>query len=162
MRWSFKVARVSGIDIRVHATFFLIVFWGASQCAPFGPGGLLFGIALVLALFLCVTLHELGHSVVAQQFGIHVRQIVLLPIGGVAMMQRIPKNPWQELWIALAGPVVNVVIAGALTLGVMGKSAVAGVSFSDLLLPARDGPSGAMFVRWLLSANIALIVFNML
>src|SRR5204863_8009220 len=130
---------VSGIDIRIHLTFFLIVIWGASQFAPYGPRGIVFGAALILALFLCVTLHELGHSVVAQRFGISVRQIVLLPIGGIAMMQRIPRNPRQELWIALAGPVVNVVIAGALLLGVLGKSAVAGVNFTDLLTPAREG-----------------------
>lgn len=162
MRWSFKIARVSGIDIRVHLTFFIILFWGATQFGRFGLPGVLFGIALVLLLFLCVTLHELGHSVVAQRFGIHVPQIVLLPIGGVAMLQRMPKNPWQELWIALAGPVVNVVIAGALILGLLGRATVTGMNFNDLLTPAQAGPSGVLMLRWLLQANIALVVFNML
>src|SRR5688500_13871413 len=162
MRWSFNIARVSGIDIRVHVTFFIILFWGAAQFTRFGVMGALFGMTLVLALFLCVTLHELGHSVVAQRFGIHVQQIVLLPIGGVAMMQRIPKNPWQELWIALAGPVVNVVIAAAMILGLMGRSAVTGMDFNELLMPAQTGPSGPLMLRWLLGANIALVIFNML
>src|SRR6476661_551865 len=130
MNWSFKIARASGIDIRVHVTFLLIVLLGASQFAWFGARGLLFGSALILLLFLCVTLHELGHSVVAQRFGVQVRQIVLLPIGGVAMMERIPRNPWQELWIALAGPVVNVVIAGALALGLFLRSQLSGVTFA--------------------------------
>lgn len=162
MRWSFKIARISGIDIRVHLTFFIILFWGATQFARWGLPGVLFGIALVLLLFLCVTLHELGHSVVAQRFGIQVPQIVLLPIGGVAMLQRMPKNPWQELWIALAGPVVNVVIAGALILGLLGRATVTGMNLSELLIPAHAGPSGVLMLRWLLQANIALVVFNML
>lgn len=146
----------------MHATFTLILFWGAAQYARFGVAGLLFGAALVMALFLCVTLHELGHSVVAQRFGVHVGQIVLLPIGGVAMMQHIPKNPWQELWIALAGPVVNVVIAGALLLGLIGRSALMGVNFTELIAPAQSGPSAGLLLHWLLNANIALVVFNMI
>jgi Zn-dependent protease len=162
MNWSFKIARASGIDIRVHVTFLLIVFLGASQFANSGAGGMLFGIALILLLFLCVTLHELGHSVVAQKFGVRVRQIVLLPIGGVAMMERIPRNPWQELWIALAGPVVNVVIAGAIALGLFLRSQFTGVTFDDLLNVGGRGPSIGWMFRWLLSANIALVVFNMI
>jgi Zn-dependent protease len=161
MSWSFRIARVSGIDIRVHATFFLIVLIGATQYARFGLPGLLFGTTLILLLFLCVTLHELGHSVVAQKFGVQVRQIVLLPIGGVAMMQRIPRNPWEELWIALAGPVVNVVIAAALWLGIVARERFTGVDFGQLLALGRDGPSGALMLSWLLSANMALVVFNM-
>jgi Zn-dependent protease/CBS domain-containing protein len=162
MNWSFKIARASGIDIRVHVTFLLIVLWGASQFSRYGITGMLFGVALILLLFLCVTLHELGHSVVAQKFGVGVRQIVLLPIGGVAMMQRIPRNPWQELWIALAGPVVNVVIAGAIALGLFLRSQLTGVTFRELLTLGGEGPSIGLMFRWLLSANIALVVFNMI
>src|SRR3954447_9100644 len=156
MNWSFKIARASGIDIRVHVTFLLIVLIGASQFARYGTAGLLFGAVMILLLFLCVTLHELGHSVVAQKFGVRVRQIVLLPIGGVAMMERIPRNPWQELWIALAGPLVNVVIAAALAGGLFVRSQLTGMSLGELLNLGSEGPSIGLLFRWLLNANIVL------
>src|SRR4051812_10398728 len=162
MAWSFRIARVAGIDIKVHLTFFLILFWGAAQWSRFGVRGYLFGIALVLLLFLCVTLHELGHSVVAQKFGVRVRQIVLLPIGGVAMMERIPRNPWQELWIALAGPLVNVVIAAALAGGLFVRSQLTSMSLGELLNLGSEGPSIGLLFRWLLNANIVLVIFNMI
>src|SRR5689334_8786791 len=111
MKWSFRIARVFGIDILVHFTFFLIVIIGASQWSRFGVRGMIFGAGLWLLVFLCVTLHELGHSVVAQHFGIPVKQIILLPIGGVAMLGKNPDRPLHELLIAIAGPAVNVVIA---------------------------------------------------
>src|SRR6476659_6471048 len=162
MNWSFKIARASGIDIRVHVTFLLIVVLGASQFARFGARGLLFGSALILLLFLCVTLHELGHSVVAQRFGVQVRQIVLLPIGGVAMMERIPRNPWQELWIALAGPVVNVVIAVGIGVGLFLSSRFSGINLSELLAIGRQQRSIGWMFLWLLQANVALVLFNMI
>ena len=162
MNWSFRIARVSGIDIRVHLTFFIIVVIGAMQFARFGARGVLFGAGMVLLLFLCVTLHELGHSVVAQRFGVAVRQIVLLPIGGVAMMQRIPRNPWQELWIALAGPVVNVVIFAALLIGTSANFALGGSTLDELATRARAGPSWPLMLYFLLQANFWLVLFNMI
>src|SRR5262249_29000464 len=113
MGWSVTVARVRGIEIKVHASFVLILiwaayYWGANTNS--GGRGIAFGIVATILLFVCVTLHELGHAMVAQRYGIEVRDITLLPIGGVARLD-VPENPRQELWIALAGPAVNVVIA---------------------------------------------------
>jgi Zn-dependent protease len=162
MRWSFKIARVAGIDIRVHITFFLIVFLFAGQWAHHGLRGIIFGTVMVLLLFLCVTLHELGHSVVAQSFGVTVKQILLLPIGGVAMLTRMPSTPAQELWVALAGPAVNVVIAAGIFLGT-GLTLVAGtIDFAYLVNALRQEPSVQMLIVWLFLANVALVVFNMI
>jgi Zn-dependent protease/predicted transcriptional regulator len=161
MSWSFRIGRLAGIDIRIHITFLIIVFWGAAQFGRFGPRGMLFGAVLILLLFACVLAHELGHSVVAQRFGIAVRQIVLLPIGGVAMMSRMPSKPAQELWVALAGPLVNVVIAGALLLGVGANVALGRIDPENLLRLGGE-PSGELMLLWLLNANIVLVLFNMI
>src|ERR671912_1571953 len=116
MSWSIPLLRVRGIEIKVHVTFVLILVWAAYYWGiETGAGlqGALFGVVATLLLFVCVTLHELGHAVVAQRYGIEVEDITLLPIGGVARIE-VPENPRQELWIALAGPAVNVVIAALL------------------------------------------------
>ena len=107
--WSFRIGRLFGIDIKVHLTFLLILVWGALNYG--GSAGPLYGLIVTLALFVLVLLHELGHSLAARQFGIAVRDIVLLPIGGVARLERMPEKPLQELVVALAGPAVNVVLA---------------------------------------------------
>lgn len=161
MNWSFRFARVAGIDIKVHITFLIIVFWGAAQFGRYGVRGMLFGTALILLLFACVLAHELGHSLVAQRFGIAVKQIILLPIGGVAMLTRMPEKPSQELWVALAGPLVNVVIAAALLLGV-GANVALGRLDPESLLRVSSEPSGTMMLIWLLNANIVLVLFNMI
>ncbi|XYI01251.1 site-2 protease family protein [Sorangium sp. So ce1128] len=159
MKWSFRVARVAGIDVNVHATFGLIIAVGALQwSARHGAQGALFGAALMLALFACVALHELGHSLVARRFGLTVREILLLPIGGVAMLVGRPERPLHELLIALAGPAVNVALAAVLLLvnGVLGF--LPGLSE----LGAASGPSLQTALLWLLGANVALAVFNMI
>jgi Zn-dependent protease/CBS domain-containing protein len=163
MRWSFKFARVAGIDLRVHITFFLIVILGASQWSRFGPAGMAFGAGLILLLFLCVTLHELGHSVVAQRFGVEVKEIILLPIGGVAMLSRIPRKPSQELFIAIAGPLVNVVIFVAIVLGLGVSTAMGRMDLNDLVRThSQAGPSVFVALKFLLNANAALVLFNMI
>jgi Zn-dependent protease len=111
---SIRLLTVRGIDIRVHVTFPLILIFAILQFGVFtgqGIAGAIFGVIVTLLLFTIVVLHELGHSVAAQYYGVPVTQIVLLPIGGVAQLERIPENPVQELVIAIAGPLVNVVIA---------------------------------------------------
>jgi Zn-dependent protease len=164
MGWSFPIARVAGIAIKVHVTFFLILILGAVQGgAANGTAGAIFGVLLMLLLFLCVTLHELGHSLTAQRLGIPVREIVLLPLGGVALMARNPTKAWHELVIAAAGPLVNVVIAAVLLL-VTGAFAAAGRIDTDALqlAPGSLAPSLTSLLQWLIYANLALVLFNLI
>ena len=112
MGWSIKLGKIFGIDIKVHLTFLLILVWGAFNYS--GGAGPIYGVIVTLALFSLVLLHELGHSVAAMGYGIPVKDIILLPIGGVARLERMPEKPVQELVVALAGPLVNVVLAGIL------------------------------------------------
>lgn len=113
MKWSFKLVKIAGIDVKVHLTFFLILiwfgysYWAASKSITAVAQGLLF----ILLLFMFVVLHEFGHALVARKFGIKTRDITLLPIGGVAQLERMPRDPKQELWVALAGPAVNLLLA---------------------------------------------------
>lgn len=161
MSWSFRLLRVLGIDIKVHFTFFLILPLAAWPYRDFGVPGILFGIGLILMLFACVTLHELGHSLAARLFDIQTREIILLPLGGLALLGRIPSRPYQELIIALAGPLVNVVIAVGL-LFVTGFGLLLGGLDSSSLMQIGGPPSLGGFLFWLLQANIALVLFNMI
>jgi Zn-dependent protease/predicted transcriptional regulator len=160
MKWTFNLMRVRGIDIKIHVTFLLILGLGGFEWGQeHGVAGFAFGVLIMLALFACVTLHELGHSVAAQHYKIPVREIVLLPIGGVAMLGKLPEKPRQELIIAAAGPAVNVVIAAALALFGGRWVALDGRGLVEGAIPA---PSLATFVTWLLAANITLVVFNLI
>src|SRR5688572_25969690 len=102
MGWSIQLGRILGIPIRLHITFLLLIGWLVLLSR--GNTTMLF---LALGLFGSVLLHELGHSVVAQRYGVRVLDITLLPIGGLARMATAPRIPRHELWIALAGPAVN-------------------------------------------------------
>lgn len=161
MSWSYRIATLRGIDIKVHATFAIIVAIAAANWAGLGLAGMAFGATLVLLLFACVTLHELGHAFAAQYYGIPVREIVLLPIGGIAFLGRPTRHPWQELVIAAAGPAVNVAIVAVLVplLVVMGEPLRLAPA---LLHPDAAALSIAEAVRWLVSANISLVLFNLI
>ncbi len=168
MKWSYTVARVSGIDIKIHATFALILALGAFQWGfPKGLdgessfAGAVFGMGLMILLFACVVLHELGHSLVAQRFGLTVREIVLLPIGGVARLEKNPEKPQHELLIALAGPLVNVAIA-VLLFFAGGVALNFGLVEAQSLLTADGPPTLATLWGWLFLANVGLAVFNMI
>ena len=116
MKWSIKIGKFVGIDVYMHLTFLLLIGWVGLVHWHRGQsiGAALVGILFILAIFLCVVLHEFGHALMARRYGIVTRDIILLPIGGVARLEKIPSQPIQELWVALAGPAVNVVIAAAL------------------------------------------------
>ncbi len=155
MGWSIRIARIAGIDVKVHVTFFLLLAWiGLAYYAEGGPDAAVAGVAFILALFGCVLLHEFGHALTARLFGIPTPDITLLPIGGVARLQRMPDKPGQEILVALAGPAVNVVIAAVL-FGALG-------TFRD---PARieelASPQVGLLPK-LAVVNVWLVLFNLL
>tara|TARA_R110002096_G_scaffold200639_1_gene384607 strand:+ start:18071 stop:18880 length:810 start_codon:yes stop_codon:yes gene_type:complete len=151
-----KLGNPFGIGVFVHWTFGLLLAWiGLSSLFQNGIVGAVFSILLIAALFGCVVLHELGHSLAARYFGIGTKDITLYPIGGVAKLERMPRDPAQELVIALAGPAVNVVIALLLV------PVVLLLGLPDLAAAAAPA-SVREFVFTLLSANIILVVFNMI
>jgi Zn-dependent protease/CBS domain-containing protein len=163
--WSLKIGSVSGIGIYIHATFLILIgylVWVNRQ-APALQITLV--VAFVCAVFACIVLHELGHALTAQRFGVRTRDITILPIGGVARLERIPQDPRQELLIAVAGPAVNVVIAAvlyavvaALHLGFPDPAARTAPATGSLL----DAIQTAGFLRTLAYTNAALVVFNLL
>jgi len=155
MKWSWKLGEVSGIGVYVHATFLLLIGWIA--LSGWLDGGLptaLDAVVFVLALFACVVLHEFGHAFAARRYGISTRDVTLLPIGGVARLERMPDDPRQEFWVALAGPAVNVVIAIVLYAFLLVTGGL--VPFSDF-----GFGEGSLAVR-LLVTNITLVAFNLL
>ena len=152
MRWSFPLGRIAGIPIRCHVTFFLLVAWIAVNAGLF-TGQLrqaLLAVALLLLVFACVVLHELGHALAARRYGIRTRDITLLPIGGLARLERMPEKPSQELVVALAGPAVNVVIATAL-----------GIAMGGLPHPFLDGLNRSALPESLFALNVLMVLFNM-
>ena len=155
MRWSFRVARVAGIDVKIHLTFLLLLAWiGFTYYLQGGTAAALQGVLFIVLLFSCVLLHEFGHALAARRYGIPTPDITLLPIGGVARLQRMPDKPGQELVVALAGPLVNVMIALMLSL-VLGR--MTGVGALAQLEDPRVG------LLWkLLSVNVALVLFNLI
>lgn len=157
MGWSIKLGRVLGIDVKMHLTFLLILGWGAFAYG--GEAGPLYGFIVTLGLFTLVFLHELGHSLAAMFYGIGVKDITLLPIGGVARLERMPEKPVQELVVALAGPAVNVVLAMVLLPMIVALSLAQGI---PLTLYAFTQPGLVGFLTFLLSANISLAIFNMI
>ncbi len=155
MRASWKVARVFGIELRLHAAFLLVPAWAFFQGWREGGSAAATGsVLLVLGVFACVALHELGHSLVARAYGIDVRRITLLPFGGAAELSRIPERPREEMVIALAGPLVNLGLAGLLLLARGGMPRL-----EDLAVLPHDARS---LTAMLLFANLVLAVFNLL
>jgi Zn-dependent protease len=140
----------------MHATFLILIFWVALSHwqERHSLEATLEGVAFILALFACVLLHELGHALTAKKYGIRTRDITLLPIGGVARLERMPDDPKQELWVALAGPAVNVVIAAALFVWLQ-------LTHSLQPLSTLTVSGGSFFVR-LMVVNLFLVLFNMI
>lgn len=155
MGGSFRIAKIADIEVRVHITFFLILlFYGWIFWMDGGPVGAVRGVAFVLVLFLCVLLHEFGHAFAARAFGIRTPDITLLPIGGVARLERMPRSPIQELVIAVAGPAVNVAIAIALL-------PLAASDFGPRDFEDFDTAQGT-FAGKLLAVNVMLVLFNLI
>ncbi len=155
MSWSWKICRIAGIPIYIHWTFLILIAWLVFGHLSSGDdlATTVEGVGFVLAIFGCVVLHELGHALAARRFGVTTSDITLLPIGGVARLQRIPERPSQELVVALAGPAVNVVIVGILLL--LGVRPTVDPSAQQLLVNGR-------FLENLLVVNTFLVLFNLL
>ncbi|WP_372603526.1 site-2 protease family protein [Actibacterium sp.] len=155
MTWSFEIGRLFGSTVRVHVTFFLLLFWiGAAAYVENGQAAAIDSLLFILALFACVVAHEYGHALTARRYGIVTRDITLLPIGGMARLERMPEKPGQEILVALAGPAVNIVIWAVLAL-VFGARA----SLDDLSVMS---PETVSFAARLASVNLFLALFNLL
>lgn len=156
MKWSFKLARIAGIDVFVHWTFAILIVWliGIHVAQGHDLAVAMRGVGFVLSIFGCVVLHEFGHALTARRYGIRTRDITLLPIGGVARLERMPEDPKQELLVALAGPAVNVVIAATLFVVLYSLADVKALSDVHLV--------GQGFLAELMYVNVALVVFNLL
>jgi Zn-dependent protease/CBS domain-containing protein len=161
MKWSWRVGSIAGIALYVHATFLLLLAWVAigEYQSSHSVGAALNGVLFVVAVFATVVLHELGHALAARRYGIKTRDITLLPIGGVARLERMPREPKQELVVALAGPAVNVVIAGLLYLWLRLSGGV------PVLLDSATLSAGFLertFLARLLAVNLWLVLFNLI
>ena len=169
MKWSWKLGTIAGIGVFVHWTFLILIGWivladvAAGLKANQSPNSIaaeaVEGTLFIAAIFACIVLHELGHALTARRYGVRTQDITLLPIGGVARLERMPEDPVQEFWIAVAGPAVNVVIAGVLFITL--RILVGSIS----LLPIGDVTADAFqhldeFLKNLLWVNLLLVGFN--
>src|SRR6266571_2219279 len=154
MSWSLNIGSISGTVVRVHVTFLLFLGWiFAASWVAGGPQAAWQGLAFLVLLFACVVAHEFGHIFTARAFGVSTPDVTLLPIGGVARLERIPEEPWEEFLVAIAGPLVNVAIA-------IGLTAIAGAHVNHGDLYAVESPHTSLLDR-LAAVNLFLAVFNM-
>ena len=154
MSWSLTIGRFGATTVRVHLTFFLLLAWiGVSAWEKGGLPAARDSVLFIALIFTCVVLHEFGHIIMARRFGIETPDVILLPIGGVARMPRMPQKPAQELAVAIAGPMVNVAIAFLLFL-------VLGTIRPDDLTRIED--PRVSFLARLAAANVFLVIFNMI
>lgn len=167
MKWSFKIGRLLGIELRIHLSFFLIVAWAAyiwGSSSVNQTEGAAYGVLIISMLFLCVVIHELAHSKMAQHYGAEVDSITLLPIGGVSQLKSMPEEPKKELMVSVVGPLSNVVIAALLLVLLTllpNKEPIAGMTgdeFMDFII----GVSLQGFLTYMLLINVMLAVFNLL
>lgn len=150
---SLRIARLFGIDLFIHWTFWLLPLWvfltfEGTEMFPMWMHLVVIGI-----LFGCIVLHELGHALMAREFGIGTRNIILSPLGGIAQLERMSTKPWEEFCIAVAGPLVNVVIAAILAVGLL---------LGMLFAPGMSDGLLFRFVGILLALNVVMVVFNLI
>jgi Zn-dependent protease/predicted transcriptional regulator len=154
MRWSYTIGRIAGTEIKVHVTFLVLVaFWALAGYEEGGGAGAVSAAVLLLLLFACVLLHEFGHILMARRFGVRTPDVLLLPIGGVARLERIPEQPRQELLIAIAGPAVTLAIIIVLYALV--------ASIGDTTALHQPEPDAPLLVN-LLQVNLFLLIFNLI
>ena len=162
MRWAIRLGRIAGIEVRIHVTFFLLLAYlgfagyhgaGTDVAITTRVSAALHLMLLVCIVFLCVLLHEFGHAFAARRCGIRTPDITLFPFGGVARIERMPENPRQEIFIALAGPAVNVIIAAGLwaLLAIFWRA-----------VPQEQMGTAASLAVEVMSVNVMLLVFNLI
>ncbi len=155
MAWSFRLFSVGGTVVRIHLAFFLLLAWVAAvSWGQGGPWGALDGVLFVVLVFACVVAHEFGHVFAARRYGIQTPDVTVLPIGGLARLERMPDKPGQELVVAIAGPMVNIAIAAVLLL-------VVGARFDLTDVGQLEAAQMSLAAR-LAAVNILLVVFNMI
>lgn len=162
MKANLSLGSIFGIKIKVHWTFFFLIIWIVFVELKRGGSteSILFNIAFVLAVFLCVVLHELGHSLTAKRFGIDTKKITLLPIGGMASLDRLPESPKQELLVVIAGPLVNVLIA-LLLYFIIPVQDYFHLNFTETFESLMSFTL-QNFLFYLFIVNIGLIIFNII
>jgi len=155
MKWSFRIFTFAGTEVRIHVTFFLLLLFVASQSFLGGHGitAALESTLFILTMFTCVLLHEFGHVLAARGYGIRTPDITLLPIGGVARLERMPRKPSQEFVVAICGPLVNVIIAAAIYLG---------LGINAEFNPGYDFLKAGHFFEKLMVWNIFMVAFNLI
>ncbi|HEX5386346.1 MAG TPA: site-2 protease family protein [Gemmatimonadales bacterium] len=155
MKWSYRLGQVAGTEVKIHVTFFLLLIWLAWEAyAVGGTPAAIDRTVFTIALFACVVFHEFGHIFMAKRFGVRTPDVILLPIGGVARLERIPDEPEQEFAIAIAGPLVTLAIAVVLYLWLL----LTGVA-PRLGQPELDTGGFAVRLMWL---NLFLLGFNLI
>ena len=162
MKANLSLGKISGIGISVHWTFFLLIAWIVFNDLKQGGNtkSILFNITFILAVFACVVLHELGHALMAKHFNIKTEKITLLPIGGMASFEKLPESPKQELWVVIAGPMVNIIIALILFVFVPIQSLIQ-LNFAETfeaLMPYNV----ESFLFFLFIVNVGLVIFNLI
>lgn len=154
LSWSINLFRIRGIQLSLHVSFLLLLaYFGVEGYADGGVPAMLWSMSFLVAFFACVVLHELGHSLTGMRFGVVVRRILLMPIGGMAQFDSIPRQPWREFLMTIAGPAVNFAIAALLWFPVSFPA-----SWDPDSSPASLGDLG----RLLLIGNLYMGVFNLL
>lgn len=162
---SFLIGHVQGIELRIHPSFALVVAWVAwhwLRGADRSLVPLVYAAIVVVLLFGSVLLHELGHSIMAQHYGVRVHDITLLPIGGVARLERVPTSASAEAWISLAGPSVNIAIAVALFPALLFVGIVTGLDGLGDYVALLDDVNFAGLLAYVFAMNLMLVIFNLL
>jgi len=162
LKGSLHLATVSGIPVKIHWSFGLLLLWVAYETSRdgFETWQILVSIGIVLSVFLCVILHEFGHALAARKFGVHTFDIIMTPIGGIARLERMPDGRGQEFWVAIAGPFVNFAIVGLIWLGFLLFTHTALPLFSTGFWDFENGATS--YFKVLMLANGYLGVFNLL
>jgi len=155
MKWSVNIGKIFGINFRIHITFFLLLFFiFISVFNQHGLHGAILATLFICAVFICVLIHEIGHSLIARRFGKEAKSITLLPIGGVATMEEMPEKPSQEIAMSIVGPLINLAIAAVLYLFV-GR-------WTGIGAPNLSPDSTRTFFAGLIGVNIMLAIFNLI